>query len=89
MTFAAICYLRKPEPPPSQSWLNKFIKDELQDFHIIQTKPISQQRVAAQDSEVIREWFCKFQQFYIFENIKGENIWNMDETGFRIGILGG
>ena len=35
MTFAAICYLRKLEPPPSQSWLNKFIKNELQDFHII------------------------------------------------------
>jgi hypothetical protein len=89
MTFAAICYLRKPEPPPSQSWLNKFIKNELQDFHMIKTKPISQQRVAAQDSEVIRKWFCAFQQFYSNESIKGENIWNMDETGFRIGIPGG
>jgi DDE superfamily endonuclease len=89
MIYAAICHLRKPELPPSQSWLTKFIKDELQDFHTIKTKPLSQQRVAAQDAETIGEWFRKFQRFYTHEKIEGKNIWNMDETGFRVGIPGG
>ena len=37
MTFAAICQLRNPLLPPSQSWLTKFIKTELQEFHFITT----------------------------------------------------
>ena len=44
MTFAAACYIRRPKPPPSYSWLTKFIKNELHDFHTIKTKPIAQQR---------------------------------------------
>ena len=47
MTLAAVCYIRRPKPPPSYSWLAKFIKNELSDFHIIKTKPIAQQRVEA------------------------------------------
>ena len=53
MTFAAICHLRKPLPPPSQSWLSKLIKNQLQDFHFITTKPIAQQRVRAQDEAIV------------------------------------
>jgi hypothetical protein len=55
MTFAAVCYLRKPKPPPSYSWLTKFIKNELHDFHIIKTKPIALQRVKAQDESLVED----------------------------------
>ena len=90
MIYAAICHLRHPQPEPSLSWLTKFIKKELHDdFHTIKTKPIAQQRVIAQDFETVTEWFQKYQRFIATENIKGEHIWNMDETGFRIGIPGG
>ncbi|KFY79113.1 hypothetical protein V499_01854 [Pseudogymnoascus sp. VKM F-103] len=89
MTFAAICHLRKPLPPPSRSWLSKLIKNELRDFHIITTKPIAQQRVKAQDESTIQEWFEKYHEFILQHHIKPESIWNMDETGFRIGIPGG
>ena len=41
MTFAAICHLRKPLPPPSQSWLTKLFKHQLLDFHFITTKPLA------------------------------------------------
>jgi hypothetical protein len=89
MTFAAICHLRKPLPGPSQSWLTKFIKYELQDFHFITTKPIAQQRVRAQDEATVHTWFQKYHEFILQHNIKPESLWNMDETGFRIGIPGG
>lgn len=49
MTFATVYHIRKPLPPPLASWLNKFIKNELHDFHTIKTKPIAQQRYKAQD----------------------------------------
>jgi hypothetical protein len=53
MTYAAICHLIKPATPPSQSWLTKFIRNELQDFHIIKTKPIAQQRSKAQSESTV------------------------------------
>ncbi|KFY20161.1 hypothetical protein V493_07734, partial [Pseudogymnoascus sp. VKM F-4281 (FW-2241)] len=53
------------------------------------TKPIAQQRARAQDETVVQEWFQKYQAFILQHSIKPESIWNMDETGFRIGIPGG
>jgi hypothetical protein len=55
MTYAVVCHLRKPQAPPSQSWLTKFIRTKLQDFHIIKTKPLAQQRFTAQSEDVVRE----------------------------------
>jgi len=71
------------------SWLTKFLKKELQEFHTIKTKPIALQRVVAQDYDTVVNWFRKYQDFIREEGIKGEDIWNMDETGFRVGIPGG
>jgi hypothetical protein len=89
MTYAAVCHLRKPKAPPSQSWLTKFMRTELQDFHIIKTKPIAQQRSTAQSESVVTEWFYNYQQFLLAYDIEPDSIWNMDETGFQIGIPGG
>jgi hypothetical protein len=89
MTFVAICQLRSPQPPPSQSWLTRFIKNELQEFHFITTKPIAQQRTKAQDEPTVERWFEEYHEFLLNHSIEPHSIWNMDETGFRIGIPGG
>lgn len=89
MTFAAICHIRQPKPPPSYSWLTKFIKNELSDFHIIKTKPIALQRVQAQDESILQKWFHNYNDYITTRNIGVDSIWNMDETGFQIGIPGG
>ena len=89
MIFTAVCKLRSPLPPPSQSWLTKYIQNELQDFHFITTKLIAQQRTKAQDEPTITNWFNEYLKFILERSIKPESIWNMDETGFRIGIPGG
>ena len=83
-------YAGHPQPKPSTSWLTKFIKNELQtEFQTIKTKPIALQWVVAQDLETVTTWFRKYEQFIREYGIKGEDIWNMDETGFWIGIPGG
>lgn len=87
MTLAAVCHILRPKPPPSDSWLTKFIKKDLSDFHIIKMKPISQHRVEAQDESVLEEWFSKYHDFVNTQNIQPDCIWNIDETGFQIGIV--
>ena len=89
MVYAAVCYLRSPLPPPSQSWLTKYIQKKLLEFHFITTKPIAQQRTQAQEEPAIVEWFEKYTRFVLERGINPESIWNMDETGFRVGIPGG
>lgn len=89
MTFATVCHLRRPQPPPSYSWLVKFIRNELRDFHTIKTKPIALQRVKVQDEGLVKDWFEAYSEFLLTHKIEPHSIWNMDETGFRIGIPGG
>ncbi|KFY32618.1 hypothetical protein V493_00029 [Pseudogymnoascus sp. VKM F-4281 (FW-2241)] len=62
---------------------------ELLEFHFITTKPIAQQRTQVQEEPPIIEWFKEYTQFVLERSINPESIWNMDETGFRVGIPGG
>jgi hypothetical protein len=91
MIFSTVCQLRSKhlQPLPSPSWLTKYIKNELQEYHFITTKPIALQRTRAQDEPTITKWFKEHLEFVQEYNIEPESIWNMDETGFRIGIPGG
>ncbi|KFY86473.1 hypothetical protein V500_07602 [Pseudogymnoascus sp. VKM F-4518 (FW-2643)] len=89
MVYAAVCHLRSPLPPPSQSWLTKYIRSELLEFHFITTKPIAQQRTQAQKEPPIIKWFKEYTELILQRSINLESIWNMDETGFRVGIPGG
>ena len=89
MVYGAVCHLRSPLPPPSQSWLTKYIRNELIEFHFVTTKPIAQQRTKAQQEPTVIKWFQEYTALVLQRGIKPESIWNMDETGFRIGIPGG
>lgn len=74
MVFAVVCHLRKPLPPPSQSWLTKYIRNELQEYHFITTKPIAQQRTGAQDESRITQWLEEYFEFIRTRNIQPESI---------------
>jgi hypothetical protein len=89
MTYAAVCHLCRPRQAPSHGWMTNFMKTELFEFHTITTKPISRQRTTAQDESLVSKWFNTYAQFLESHGILPDDIWNMDETGFRVGIPGG
>ncbi|KFY20736.1 hypothetical protein V493_07629, partial [Pseudogymnoascus sp. VKM F-4281 (FW-2241)] len=59
------------------------------DFHFITTKPIAQHRTKAQREPTVIKWFEKYTAMIQERGINHKSIWNMDETGFRVGIPGG
>lgn len=83
--LSAITRIRALEnkPPPSKSWFNKWIKT--QPLHRIKTKPIARIRITAQDKEQVKGWFKEYNTVLQKYNIQRKDIWNFDETGFRIG----
>jgi hypothetical protein len=75
--------------PVSRQWTYRFLKRH-PEYHQRRTKPLSYERQAAQDKDSIDAHFQNFDTL----RKKGsgalpENIWNFDETGFRIGCLQG
>jgi hypothetical protein len=84
--FTAIGYLRKQanQSPPSQSWFRKWWKGQPL-LHKIKTKPIAQKRVTAQDLEEVNDWFNRYKTALKKYDIHKHNLYNFDESGFRIG----
>jgi hypothetical protein len=83
--LSAITRLKALEnkPPPSTSWFRKWWKT--QPLHKIKTKPIARVRITAQDQEEVRQWFARYRQVLREHRISRGNVWNFDETGFRVG----
>jgi hypothetical protein len=83
--LSAITRLRALEnkPPPSNSWFQKWWKT--QPLRKIKTKPIARVRITAQDKEEVSQWFGKYREALKKHKITRGNVWNFDETGFRVG----
>lgn len=83
--FGAICYVRKRHDcsPPSQSWFRKWWKAQPHIRKII-TKPIAQKRVTAQDLDEVNDWFKRYKTALKRYDIHKQNLYNFDESGFRI-----
>jgi hypothetical protein len=69
----------------SKSWTTRFIKRTKCLRHW--TKPLLAQRKAAQKRDNIELHFEKFRRRYEKLHMKPENLYNFDETGFRIRCL--
>jgi hypothetical protein len=83
--LGAITHLRKLEslPPPSESWFKKWWKT--QPIHKIKTKPIARDRISAQDTKEVKEWFKKYREVVDKYHVQKQDIFNFDEPGFRVG----
>jgi len=84
---AAISHLRQAEQrdPPSQVWLQKWRKKN-PSRHTIKTKPIGRARIMTHKEEDLNTFFVNYQNALSKYNIdKGKYIYNMDESGVRIG----
>jgi hypothetical protein len=85
VVLGAITCLRKLEgkPRPSDSWFTKWWKT--QPIHKITTKPIARERISAQDIKEVKEWFKKYKEAVKKYQVQRQDIFNFDETGFRVG----
>jgi len=72
----------------SKIWTSRFLRRHPQ-YQKRRTKPLSTERIAAQEREQISLHFDKFQRAMDIYKFQKEDIWNFDETGFRIGCLRG
>jgi len=70
----------------SKDWTRRFIKRNPQ-YHRRRTKPLSAEHQAAQERTEIEKHFQFFQKLMLDLDIRLEDVWNFDETGFRIGCL--
>ena len=74
--------------PVSNSWLQRFLK-RFPSLLVKSTEPpMETQRKNAHDPEAIRLWFSEYEGTINQFNIQRFDVWNFDETGFRIGWLG-
>jgi hypothetical protein len=83
--MGAITYLQRLEskPAPWKAWFKKWWKT--QPLHRITTKPIERARVTAQDKVEVEEWFKGYRKALKDNKISQKDIWNFDESGFRVG----
>jgi hypothetical protein len=93
MVFTAISHLKAAEIPskkaPSWRWFQTFMKDHSRLFRVIKTKAIARVRVTAHDITTVEDWFARYSEWCIQHDIQPQNIYNFDETGFRVGVAPG
>ncbi|PQM43526.1 hypothetical protein VC83_09653 [Pseudogymnoascus destructans] len=93
MVFTAIGHLRAaeilPKPAPSWRWFQSFIKSSSILFRVVKTKPIAQVRVTTHDISAVQDWFGVYLAWCTQHNIQPQDIYNFDETGFRVGVAPG
>lgn len=74
------------EPPTVHKVWPKRFWERYPELHKMKQKPLALERKVAQEPEHIMNWFSRFQQLRDELGVQNEDIWNMDETGFRIGV---
>jgi hypothetical protein len=67
-----------------KNWVNRFIKRYK--YNVISSHVLDANRHAAENPHVINAWFVKFKAIVSEHGIVTDDIWNMDETGFQIGV---
>jgi len=71
-------------PKVGGRWAERF--DFRRGIHIRRTQPIDIERKMAHDPHNIEIWFDRYRRVIERHGILFDDVWNMDETGFRVGI---
>jgi Tc5 transposase DNA-binding domain len=72
-------------PVVSERWSHRFFKRH-SILNMMKQKPIELVRKAAHDPVLIADWFSRFKALQDEFGVVKEDIWNFDETSFRIGV---
>ena len=93
MVFMAIAHLRTAEMPPKKApswrWFETFMKAHPDLFRVVKTKAIARVRVTSHDISTVESWFTEYLAWCTQHDIQPQNIYNFDETGFRVGVAPG
>ena len=73
-------------PPLSKDWVQRFLKRHPQ-LGTVFSLSIEASRIKEATPERLMRWFNEFKRVIDEENIRLEDIYNMDETGFALGTL--
>jgi DDE superfamily endonuclease len=73
----------------SKSWAKRWMTRNKDWFHTVRAKTLEQARKAIQNKDDILNHFADFQATLAEYGVVMEDVWNMDESGFRIGCLNG
>ncbi|KJZ77683.1 hypothetical protein HIM_02860 [Hirsutella minnesotensis 3608] len=65
-------------------WIDRFVKRRK--YRLMSQKQLDSNRQVAEDIPTVIEWYKKLHDIIQSEGIVADDIWNMDETGFRIGV---
>ncbi|KJZ68840.1 hypothetical protein HIM_11770 [Hirsutella minnesotensis 3608] len=71
-------------PTVGVHWATRFIQRHNYDKR--RQKTLSADRAASEDLHWVVEYFKRLQKILEQEGIQPDDIWNMDETGFRVGV---
>jgi hypothetical protein len=74
---------------PSWRWFQGFIKSQSNLFRVVKTKAIAPVRITTHDISAVEDWFSIYLAWCTQHDIQPQNIYNFDETGFRIGVAPG
>jgi hypothetical protein len=89
MVMAAVSHLRAqehpPKPPPSKSWLTKFLKNN-KDLHTVRQKLHERARLESHDVDTLERWFVQLRELMDLKGIEtASQVWNFDESGVIVG----
>lgn len=73
--------------PVGKNWSKNFIQRQ-PELKTRLSRPYDYQRALCEDPEKIRAWFDLVRNFTAKYGIRNEDIYNFDETGFLMGVLG-
>ena len=74
-----------PFQPVGQHWGQRFLRAHLE-YRVQKQKTLDVKRKSAEDPEAVKNWFKEFKKVIDDHGIQVNDIWNCDETGFRIGV---
>lgn len=93
MVFTAIGHIKAaeipPKPQPSRRWFQTFMKANSTLFRVIKTKAIARVRVTTHDIATVEGWFAEYKAWCTQHEIEPQDIYNFDESGFRVGVAPG
>ena len=81
-----LIHLTSPDSPPvGPHWTTRFLQ-RFPQYHVMKQKTLESEHKAAHDPAAIFDWYERLKALITKEGIQKSDVYNMDETGFRVGV---